>query len=365
MPRHIAVVVHALHGGGAERVAAAMANLWAGRGDRVTAITLAAADTDVYQVDSSVRRVGLALMGKSRNNLEAIWNNRRRVRALRTAIRDAQADCIVSVTDQMNILTLLASRGLQVPVVIAEHSDPRHQGLGLIRERLRRRLYPQAAAIVVLTQSVADHLCAILGERPIHVIPNGIERPPESALRARADVQPLIVSMGRLSNEKQFGKLISAFAQLATRYPDWRLAIAGEGPQRDALQRQIQDHGLARRVELVGWVDDPFAFLSRGAIYVLSSRYEGFPVALLEAMAMGLAVVSVDCDSGPREIIQDGVNGRLVPVGDLAVLTQSIAQLIEDQQLRNRLGSAARTVVERFSPERFEERWDRVFGDIL
>ena len=126
----------------------------------------------------------------------------------------------------------------------------------------------------------------------------------------------MVVAMGRLSPEKGFDLLIDAFARLAAQHADWRLEIAGEGPERDALQRQIDAAGLQPQVQLVGWVSDPERFLSRSALFVMSSRYEGFPVALLEAMACGVPVISFDCDSGPREIIRPDVDGVLVPAGD-------------------------------------------------
>ncbi len=365
MTRHIALVVHALHGGGAERVAATMANQWAASGDRVTVITLDTVESDVYHVDSRAERIGLGLMETSRNTWAAIWNNRRRVRALRSAIGSASPDCVVSVTDQMNLVTLLACRGLSVPVVIAEHSDPRHQHLGTIRERLRRRMYPQAAAIVVLTQAVADYLRGVVGARPIYVIPNGIAPPSAHVLSLRTAEEPLIVAMGRLSEEKGFDTLIDAFAALASEHTRWRLKIAGEGPQRTALQQRIEQHAMGARIELVGWVDDPAVFLADAAIFVLSSRYEGFPVSLLEAMALGLAVVSFDCDSGPREIIRHEQDGLLVEPGAERLLTEAMSRLIREASLRQRLGDAACAVVERFSPERFVERWDDVLRHVL
>ncbi len=365
MSRQIVLVVHALHGGGAERVAVTMASQWAAEGDRVTTITLDSVDSDVYPIDSRVDRVGLDLMKDSRTRLEAIWNNRRRVRALRRAIRDASPDCVVSVTDQMNVLTLLACRSLSVPVIIAEHSDPRHQRLGTIREWLRRRTYPTAAAAVVLTHAVAEHLRPVVRDCPIYVVPNGIARPEHVTDSASPDKRLLVVAMGRLSQEKGFDTLIDAFANLPSRHSDWRLEIAGEGSQRASLQQQIEQHRLGSRAQLVGWVSDPVAFLARAEIFVLSSRYEGFPVSLLEAMSLGMAVVSFDCDSGPREIIRHKEDGLLVEQNDSSKLTQAILQLIEDEPMRQRIGASAGTVVERFGQEQFFARWRDVLRDVL
>ncbi len=365
MSRQIVLVIHALHGGGAERVAATMANDWVAQGDRVTVVTLDTVDSDVYCVDRRVRRIGLGLMRTSRNMLTAVWNNRRRINALRHAIGEAKPDCVVSLTDRMNIVTLLACQSLPVPVVISEHSDPRHQQLGMIWERLRRKTYRQAAAVVVLTHAVAEVLRPLVAERPIHVIPNGIARPPGEFRSAAAGKDRLIVAMGRLSVEKGFDRLIDAFAPVATQHPDWRLEIAGEGPERARLQQRIEQRKVGSSVRLIGWVDDPVALLTRAQIFVLPSRYEGFPVSLLEAMAQGLAVVSFDCDSGPREMIRHQQDGLLVEQDDRQQLTQAISRLIDDPSLRHRLGDAAREVVDRFSSERFAECWNRVLHEVL
>jgi glycosyltransferase involved in cell wall biosynthesis len=359
------LVIHALHGGGAERVAADMANLWVGQGEQVALITLDSVESDVYRVDQRVERVGLGLMGTSRSALQAIRNNRRRIRSLRAALQEAQPDCIVSVTDRMNIVTLLACRGWKTPVVIAEHSDPRHQHLGLVWERLRRWTYPQAAAAVVLTRPVADHLRTRFPDLPVHVVPNGIAAPPDRVAPAADQVSPLVVAMGRLSNEKGFDLLIDAFAEVAPRHQAWRLEIAGEGPERAPLQQRIARHALEDRVQLVGWVDDPVRFLARASVFVLSSRYEGFPVALLEAMAAGLAVASFDCDSGPREIVRHEWDGLLVSPQDRRALAGAIDRLLANSQLRQQLGQAAREVVDRFSCQQFAEQWNKILNDAV
>lgn len=363
--RNLALVIHALHGGGAERVAATMANQWTDQGDRVTVITLDTVSSDVYSVHPQVERIGLGLMRVSASALHAGWNNAQRFRALRQAIRDVEADLVVSVTDQMNVLTLLATQGLHMKVVIAEHSDPRHQQMNDIWERLRRWTYPWCSAAVVLTDSVAQQMRAMISERPVYVIPNGIREPSVTVDDVGARHPKQVVAIGRLSPEKGFDQLIDAFAPLARLHRDWSLAIAGEGPEQTALQEQIDQLGLSEQIRLVGWLSDPETFLARGSLFVMSSRYEGFPVALLEAMAVGLPVISFDCDSGPREIIRPSIDGLLVPAGDVSALTDAIDQLQQDAPLRDRMGRAAREVTQRFSLEQFRQRWNAVVDACL
>ena len=170
--------------------------------------------------------------------------------------------------------------------------------------------------------------------------------------RSAPDSQRRIVGLGRLADHKGFDLLLAAFQEVAADHPDWVLEIFGEGDQRPILEQYRDQHRLGDRVRLPGWTDRPAAVLSRGDIFVLPSRYEGFPNALLEAMACGLACISFDCDSGPREIIRPGVDGLLVPAGDVAALASALGQLMSDSDLRQRLGNRAREVVTRFSDPR-------------
>jgi glycosyltransferase involved in cell wall biosynthesis len=213
---------------------------------------------------------------------------------------------------------------------------------------------------VVQTEAVRQWARAWLPDRPIHVIPNAA--PPASK-----DSKPLlqskakrIVSVGRLSREKGHDQLIAAFSQIAAKYPAWRLTIYGDGAERANLDAQRDRLGLQHRIELPGWIRDPEEVLRKAELFVLPSRYEGFPNALLEAMAAGLACISFACESGPAEIIQHEENGMLVPSEDVDGLASAMERLILDAELRRKLGNAARDVTQRFSLDRFFQQWDAV-----
>jgi GalNAc-alpha-(1->4)-GalNAc-alpha-(1->3)-diNAcBac-PP-undecaprenol alpha-1,4-N-acetyl-D-galactosaminyltransferase len=151
--------------------------------------------------------------------------------------------------------------------------------------------------------------------------------------------------------------LIAAFANVAPAFPDWRLVIAGDGVERPALEALVADLGLSDRVSLPGVVDAT-AHLADADLFVLSSRYEGFPNVLMEAMAAGLPVIAFDCQSGPSEVIRDGVDGLLVPPGDATALAVRMGQLMDDPDTRQRLGAAAPDVVHRFGIERVMGMWE-------
>lgn len=368
MTRRLALVIHAISGGGAERVIVEMAGHWA-RGDaEVTLVTLAGTEEDVYPVAPTVNRVGLDLTGDSHHALAAGTSNVRRIRALRRALREAHPDFVISFTDQVNVLTLLATFATGVPVIVCERTDPRHRPLGRAWSILRRMFYRRCFAGVVQTESVRSCLEPLCGSHPVYVIPNAVSgdgrlgsRPAERAAGPGAPRPRRIVSMGRLSPEKGFDLLVDAFASLAGRHPAWELAIFGEGPQRESLQEKIGRLDLGDRVRLPGWIDDRWAAFAKADIFALSSRFEGFPNALLEAMACGLPAVSFDCPSGPAEIVRHRVDGLLVEPGSVAALAKALHALMADDARRADYGARAAEVVDRFGSERFYDRWEAVF----
>jgi len=355
--RRLTMVIHALTGGGAERVFCALANHWAETAREVTVITLATADSDAIRLDSRICRLALGLMQESKNPWQQISNTWTRVRRLRQAIREADARRVISFTDKMNVLTLLACWGRPQQVVIAERSDPRRQLMGAIWEWVRRRTYPRCHAWVVQTQAVAGYARTVVGQRPVYVIPNAVV-PPTAPIPPPEQRRPRIIGVGRLSPEKGFDLLIQAFARIAPWYSDWSLQILGEGPERGNLEALADSLGVRNHVHLPGWVDRPQSALLEAGVFVLPSRYEGFPNALLEAMACSLPCIACACDSGPAEIIRDGVDGMLIPPENVNAMANALRQLVSDEAKRARMGRRAAEVTARFSREAFFSRWD-------
>jgi len=172
------------------------------------------------------------------------------------------------------------------------------------------------------------------------------------------------VGMGRLSAEKGFDLLIRAFAVLRGRFPGWSLTIFGEGPARSDLDRLVKQLELQDVVTLPGITSTPELELRRAALFVLSSRYEGFPNVLLEAMAAGLPVIAADCPSGPAEMIKHGRSGMLVAREDEDALARAMESLMSDPAMRRRLGSEAIREVQRFRVDRVMELWADLLDDV-
>nr|MCH9654407.1 glycosyltransferase [Planctomycetota bacterium] len=276
MPRRLTITVPSLSLGGAEGVAAMMANHWAQAGDAVTLITLDSSETDTFQLSEAVQRYELAVMQDSKNLLQAVFNNRQRVRRLQEVIAASEPDVVISLTDRMNVLTLLATRKLNRPVLISERSDPRHHPIGRLWSYLRKKTYPRATALVVQTEGVADFCKQWMKGTPIEVIPNAVPTPRSPDIPVVTEQMVLsrppshiIYGMGRLSYEKGFDRLIDAFSNLAEKFPNWKLRILGEGPLRESLQATIDERGLQEQIELTGWVEDPELHLDQGALFVL------------------------------------------------------------------------------------------------
>lgn len=358
--RRIALVIPTLTSGGAERVMTTLANAWAADGRAVTLLTLDdGLQPPFYPLHPAVAHQPLDVSGASRNAVEAVTGNLRRIWAIRRAVSAARPDVVLSFLDTTNVQTLLATRGLGIPVVVEEHTDPAQKRIGGW-EPLRRLLYPRASRVVLLSEAARDYFGPAVRRRSA-VIPNPIVVEPAEESPATNSDRRLAVAMGRFGPEKGFDLLLTAFAGIAADQPNWDLVIWGDGPLRADLLRRRDDLGLRDRVSMPGRTATPHRELRRADLFVMSSRREGFPMALGEAMACGLPAVSTDCPSGPRQIIRDGTDGLLVAPEDPAALAAGLSTLMSDDALRARFAARAPEVLERFGLARVLAIWDELF----
>jgi GalNAc-alpha-(1->4)-GalNAc-alpha-(1->3)-diNAcBac-PP-undecaprenol alpha-1,4-N-acetyl-D-galactosaminyltransferase len=362
----ITFVISTLQNGGAERVLVNMANYWAKRGHEVEIVSLASkSDAPFYELGEAVVYSPLSLAQKTTGALDFVGNNLRRIKVIREAIRRSNPDVVISFMDRMNVMVALATIGLDVPVVLSERNDPAQYKIGgLGWEWLRKLTYPLADSVVVQTHSALSYFSPGIRKRAA-VIPNGVSFPAEAAapFSSRHGGHKL-VAVGRLADQKGFDLLLSAFAQIRGQFPQWSLTVWGEGPERGALEKQRESLGLTGCVHFPGRTKTPFKEMKEADLLVLSSRYEGFPNALLEAMACGLAVISFDCPSGPGEIIRHDVDGVLVPPLDVNALAKAMSRLMGDAALRSALSARAKEVVQRFNMEGVMKKWEDVFDKL-
>ncbi|GAA2634135.1 glycosyltransferase family 4 protein [Actinomadura fulvescens] len=260
-------------------------------------------------------------------------------------------------------LNLLAARHAPERLVRVAQD---HMHLGRYKPAVRAAIlddYPRLDAVVSLTRGDRAEYDRALGGR---VRTAHIPNPLHSLTAPRTDhTSKVVVAAGRLTRQKGFDLLIPAFAKVTDRHPDWRLRLYGSGKAENRLRKLIHLHHLYNHVFLMGRTRDLDRELSGSSIYALSSRFEGFPMTLLEALNCGLAVASFDCPTGPNEIIVTGENGLLVPHEDGDGLAAALCRLIEDAPLRRRLGEAARATAVRYGPDEIRSRWEALFTDLI
>ncbi len=365
----LALIISSLAAGGAERVMSILANRWVAGGHQVRLITLASRRDDFFALDPGVERIGLDLLGESRSPLEALAGNLRRLHGLRRALLSPRPQVVISFMDRTNVLTLLASRGLGLPVVVAERSNPWLAPMGSGWGLLRRLLYPRAQRVLAVNREGADFLQRWVDPRRVRVMPNPV--PPEVADSAPLPpgdwpgLERTVVGMGRLSPEKGFDILVRAFAACRQRRRGWHLLILGDGPQRRFLERLVRGLGLEGAVRLPGNLPQPYGLLRRCGLFVMPSRYEGFPCGLVEAMACGAPVVASDCSSAVRRIIAREEEGVIVPRGQTAALARALDRLMADSARRRALGREALRIRRRYGLETIMEMWDNLLTPLL
>ncbi|MYM82947.1 glycosyltransferase [Duganella sp. FT50W] len=365
----IVLLTSSMGAGGAERVAATLANAWSARGHQVTIMpTFSGRGDCFYPLADQVELRYLADVAGANGAGKKNWKTMLvRLLALRRFFRATRPDVIISFITNVNAAAVIASAGLRIPTIVCERSDPFAQPTTRIGKLYGALTYRFASCLMVQTAAVEQkYRQAKTRLKRLAVIPNPI--PPQFELapaRRRESTRRHLVGVGRLADEKQFGLLIDIFARLASAHPDWHFHIVGKGPLEAQLQRRIDAHGLAQRIELRGPSSDIHATLQQADGFVLASRYEGFPNALLEAMATGLPCVTFDCPSGPREMTEAGQVALLVPSNDTAGMEQALRTLMGDAQLRERLGPQARSsVMRRFSVEAVLSQWEALFREV-
>ncbi len=285
-------------------------------------------------------------------------------------------DVIVSMLTHGNIMALFAGLLLRKKVIVCEHialgelirTKEGRRMLRIPTESLVRMFYRFASRIITVSKGIAANLREEFNvpDSAIEVIYNPLDLHRIAALEGVpienpffGEGVPTIVSVGRLEPQKDFSTLIRSFSRVVERM-DARLIILGEGSERKLLTRLCVDLSIAEKVSLAGFQINPYNFVSRATIFALSSRYEGFPIAMLEAMACGAPVVSTDCRYGPREILKDGHYGLLVPTGDIEALSRAMLELLNNAALREEFSRRGKERVKEFAPDAIARKYEEV-----
>jgi glycosyltransferase involved in cell wall biosynthesis len=364
MAQRIALFLPSLRCGGAERVMLTLAGAFAESGFNVDLVVATAEGPYLSHVPPQVRVADLA----ARRVLTSLPGLVRYLRQYRPA-------ALLSAMEHANLAALWARGLARVPtrVVVSIHIGGAARRGQLLRGRLATAcagpFYRAAHGVVAVSEGVAEEFANVTGfqRSRIRTIYNPVVTPELSNL-AEAPVKdpwfaagepPVILGVGRLATQKDFSTLLHAFARVRSQRSA-RLLILGEGEKRSELEALVQNLGLARDVRLPGYVDNPFAYMRRCSVFVLSSAYEGLPTALIEAMACGAPVVSTDCPSGPAEILEGGRCGCLVPIADADAMASAILTILKEAPDTER----TRRRAEMFSIEASADKYlDLLLGD--
>jgi glycosyltransferase involved in cell wall biosynthesis len=340
--------------GGAEKTVHALAHHRLDQGDEVVVAALSGTEVSSYLPYHKGITIRSIEDGKSieSGGLVRLW---KRIQFIRRLVREVNPDIIVSFLTKVNIAAILSTIGSKVPLVISERNNPVQQKNSAWTPIFVRILYPLASCIVMQTANASQILSKKARSRSV-IIPNAASG---IAVAEKLDrPKARIVAAGRLVEQKGFDLLIEAFSLIASRVPDASLVIYGEGRDANSLQQLIENHKMTKRIKLAGLSAKPHSWVEDGEIFVLSSRFEGFPNVLLEALSAGLAVVSFDCDWGPADILENGQDGLLIGPGDVEGLASAMERLLVDKELRHKLSNNGRLKSKKFSTEQVFSLWD-------
>lgn len=350
----VVFLINDLSGGGAEKALKLLSRHLACEGVETRVVTIQDGN-DGYALDAGIERVTMRSQGLGRG-IGKVLALPAHAAELATVLRRWQPDVCVSFLPRSNIAHVMTRWfGNTRPILLTEQISSRdnYPGNGVgdrVMRALISRFHPRADAVFPSSQGVLDGLATFgVSREKMHVVHNPISM--DDIRRSMSEPVtgvdfgevPTVITVGRYAEQKDHATLLRAFA-IVHRNRAARLVLVGQGPLRAQLEALASELGVSDSVLFTGWQPNPFAWLARADLFVLSSRYEGFGNVIVEAMACGLPVVSTDCPSGPREILRDGDAGMLVPVGDVPALADAMTAVLSDRDLSDRLvaKSAAR-----------------------
>ena len=346
--KHILFAIGSLQGGGAERVVSVWASALAQRGYDVSVLVYARVENE-YPIDD---RVAVHPIAKSLKECDAM-SMVQRLKRFRKTLKTQKPDVVISFLAEVQVYVALASIGLHIPRVETVRVNPwRGNLLHTKFEKLWLWCFHSCRAVILQSEDQKAFFSKAVQEKSV-VIPNPVNGKYIENEKTQYAYTKKIVAAGRLTQQKNYKMMIDGVKLLSQRYEDISLHIYGEGALREELETYIKDLGLSRQVFLMGRSSALYDVYKDADVYVMSSDYEGMPNALAEAMAIGLPCISTDCKTGPRDLIDDGKNGFLVPCGDAQALAKKLEHIFSmPEEERRDLGKNARNKIMAFCGEK-------------
>lgn len=346
----ITFILGGMSRGGAERVVAILANHFAKKGKKVDILTLLNSNCS-YHLEPNVNLISLYKENKPRILQIVDW-----IKGIRSYYNHYRPHRIVSFFAKINIIVLLALINHTEDILVSERNDPSRDGRGLIVRLLTNILYPKSKKVIFQTEWART--CFSKNVRKKSEI---VQNPVVEITVNNIEKEKTIVNVGKLMEQKNQKLLINCFSKIAMDYPEYKLIIFGEGEKRDELEALIKNLGLEDRIELPGWVSEVHKHVASAEMFVLSSNYEGLSNALLEAMTLGVPVISTNC-AGSNELINHKKNGLLFPIGDEVELEKSMRFLLENPGKAKEIGEQGRKDTKKYGVSKIIGKWEDVIG---
>lgn len=355
----ITIFIGSLYGGGAERVVCNLANYLVAQGHHTEILTMSETEK-TYELDEKVTVKSLLALKERKGTIK---NMLTRLPRLWKYLKTREKDIYVVMLPKTTIMLLMFRLMIKARVIAAERNDSASYSTSIAN--MLKKLAPKADGWVFQTEDAKKWYGEAISNCKSIVIPNAVN-PAFIRHRYTGEKRKVIAGAGRLDSQKNFTLLIEAFSKIAEDFSDYKLTIYGKGNEEVSLKEFAKKLNLQDRVEFPGNIQNLAEKMERNSLFVLSSDFEGMPNALMEAMALGLPCISTDCPcGGARFLIDDGVNGLLVPVGDAEEMSKAMRRLLENQEYANRLGNEAAKISERLAPEKIYGQWEDFIKSVV
>lgn len=360
--KKIAFVIASLTSGGAERV---ISNLSNGLIENFDIIIITYSKIiPFYTLDSRIKIVSC------RENIEtptsifqSIKLNYILCKNIYQILKTEQVDIVIGFITSANILATIAAKIYGVPCIISERNNPLNSTVPKFWNIMKKLVYPKADHLVLQTQGVKKIFEKKINVRKLSILPNPIASELTNTRCENIKKEKLILTVGRLDQNKNQKDIINAFSLIDA--PDWKLLIIGDGDKKQELINLIDTLNLNDSIKIISKVKQVGDYYNKASIFVFTSKTEGFPNALLEAMHFGLPCIATDCNFGPSELIDDGVNGFLIPLNEELILQERLSELIKNSLLRNELSKNAIISTETSRSEIVVNQWEKLINNIM
>lgn len=355
----ITLFIGSLYGGGAERVTCNLASYFVQNGHQVEILTMSETEK-TYELD---KRVSIRTLLSIKERKNTVRNTLVRMPRFWKYLKTRDTDVYIVMLPKTTIMLLMFRWLTKAKVIAAERVDPASYSNRIAK--MLRRFANRADGWVFQTEGAQKWYRDVIQNCKSTVIPNAIN-PVFIRPQYMGEKRKVIAGAGRLNDQKNFCLLIQAFAKIAPEFPDYSLVIYGKGDKEQELKALVDSMGLQEYVKFPGNIQNIAEEMEKNTMFVLASDFEGMPNVLMEAMALGLPCVSTDCPcGGPRYLIQNGMNGLLVPVGDMDEMAEAMKKILLDANLSEKMGKAAMKIAEYLAPDKIYGQWEKFMNNVI